>query len=985
MEQDIQKLGLRLLEAARLEEEALNKRHRWENAFLDWCMKNEELKIRTFRFIDVFPSLHTADAVLKHIKEYFPSSEHRLPKSIRAGLLLTKPSLLTKHAIHQVTKTMFLKIARFFVAATDEDEALAVLKSLYSDGIRSSMDLLGESTVSEKESEIFFERYKALIVKMGELKLGVDLQNVSVKLSALDPLFDSIDPDKTSERVRARLRKLIRLAREQQVFIHIDMEDYSVRDLTLKIVRDLLEEEEFKEGIDLGVVLQAYLRDAEECLDSVFEWALDLPKPLTIRLVRGAYWDQEIMKAEDYHWPIPVFMNKNDTDAMFEKLAEKILRHSPKIRLAAATHNIRSIAFTMACAEKYGVQKDDYEFQLLYGMGTSLMNALAHLGFSPRMYMPIGDPVWGMAYLVRRLLENVSSQSFIRMGVHEHGDPSILLAKPEFTLGTGSKSARLESGETGQVKQPGTFRTGTFKGCPPLEFYKGEVNQAFRNQIDCVTSRLDLKLPLVYRGVRRKTSDEIEHLSPNDEKTVVVRGSIATQKEVSEALEASKKAFTSWSTFKVKTRADYLRKAAKWMAENREELAALEVYEVGKPYREADADLKEAIDFLNYYAHAGESLLQQKDTEALPHEKNYLIPEARGVCSVIAPWNFPIAIITGMSAAALITGNTVILKPAEQSMLSAWKLFEAYQAAGIPGDVVQFLTGPGDVVGRMLAEDPRVSIVAFTGSREVGCQIANNANSSRIDQTHLKELVIEMGGKNAAIIDETADFDQAVPDVLHSAFTFAGQKCSALSRLIIVGSVYERFKERLLEAAESFPYGNPLEPEVRCGPIIDREAKKKIETFVEKGKLEGKLIFQAKGTPDTGHYVPPTIFEALPAGFELLKKEIFGPVLCLERARSFNHALELANNTDCGLTGGVFSRTPSHIEQAKREFRVGNLYVNRSITGAVVGRQPFGGIKMSGNGTKAGSSDYLRHFYFEKTISENVSRHGFAPLKPAEL
>ena len=971
IEERIQVIGKQLLTLARAEEDKLAKQHRWENALLDWCMANTELKTRAFRFIDVFPQLRSPRSVLRHIREYFPQSEQRIPAAIRAGLALTGPSILTQGAVNHLTRTMFTKIATLFVAAADENEAMGVFSDLDQQGYRCSFDLLGEGTMSERDADEYFRRYQGLIHELGKLGLGFGKQNISVKLSALDPCFDPIDAHGTSHRVRGRLRRLIELGQQQQVFIHIDMEEYAVRNMTVRILRDLLEEGEFKQGVHIGVVLQAYLVDAERCFESVLKWARDLPQRLTIRLVRGAYWDQEVMHAQQHHWPVPVFQKKHETDAMFERLAERILDERSHLRLALATHNIRSIAHTIAHAEQQNIAQDDLEFQVLYGMGAPLMGALRQLGQPPRVYMPIGEPISGMAYLVRRLLENVSQQSFVRRGIHEDENAEQLLAAPA-VVAARPDPTQPDPAEAASGKQ--------YSACPLLQFFESGNRTRFAEALTHVASDLGMELPVVIDGQSRQKKQRLRTVCPHDGGTTIVDASLADEVDVDHALTAAERSFPGWAATPVGQRAELLRRAAQWMQQKRHELAALTVHEVGKPWREADADVVEAIDFLNYYAFAAERLQIESLTEPLLDEINVLRPTGRGVCAVIAPWNFPIAILTGMSAAALVSGNPVIIKPAEQSMLCARRVFEAYREAGFPGGVIHFLPGKGEQVGRALVEDPRVAIIAFTGSKAVGLEIAASANRSVPAQKRLKQTIVEMGGKNAAIVDETADLDQTIPAVLQSAFGYAGQKCSALSRLIVVESIYDLFIQRLIQAASSFPVGDPRHPQNKCGPVIDQDSVERIQSAISEGERSGRKLFQSDISHlSKGNFVAPTIISDLPADSRLLREEIFGPVLAVVRARTFDDALAIANNTDFALTGGLFSRTPSYIARAKREFAVGNLYINRPITGAIVGRQPFGGYKLSGSGTKAGSMDYLREFYFERTISENVARQGFAP------
>ncbi|HTL46766.1 MAG TPA: proline dehydrogenase family protein [Verrucomicrobiae bacterium] len=966
LEKRTAELGQKLLAAARQEELALQKKHRLESALLDWCMKNDELRTRTFRFIDVFPSLKTADAVLRHIQEYFPASEHRLPAALRAGMLLGKPALLTKFAFRKVTERMYRDMASLFIAAADEGQAIRRVRELDAQGVRASIDLLGEKTSSPQEAFEYEARYARLIETLGREHLGPEKQNVSVKLSALDPLFHPADPEGTSRRVRERLRGLFEIARKSEVFLHTDMEDYESRGLTLRIVRELLNEEAFRGGVHAGIVLQAYLKDADACCEEILAWARKLPAPLTIRLVRGAYWDSEIMKARELGWPVPVFTRKSDTDWMFEKLIRRLM-DEPRVRLAVATHNVRSIAYAMALAEEKSRHAPDLEFQVLYGMGAPLIPAIKAAGYAPRVYMPIGDPVVGMAYLVRRLLENVSSQSFVRRGIHDPAQSKTLLAPPPEPL------PETAPAETGELQD--------YRATPVLEFHREGIHHAFREALKKIPMALGESIPVMIDGKRRPTKSRMETVSPADGRTRVASVAMASAEDAQEAVASSRHHFESWKRVPAHVRAGYLRKAALWMLENRLSLAALQVYEAGKTWREADADVVEAVDYLNFYAFHAPRLMKTEATDYLDHEKNALRLMPRGVAAVIAPWNFPMAILTGMSAAALVTGNTAILKPAEQSVFCAWKVFQAYEAAGIPAGVVQFLPGFGEIVGSALVGHPDTAVIAFTGSKETGLALLQNANDKTKGPRLVKKVIAEMGGKNAVIVDSSADFDQALPAVLYSAFGYAGQKCSALSRLIVVDDVYEAFVKRLAEAAESFPAGYPWDPGTMCGPVIDAAALQKIQGYVEKGKAEGRLLFEGKLPPDLkGFYVPPVIFSELPENSALLLEEIFGPVLCVIRAPDFKTALEIANRSEFALTGGVFSRTPSHLALAKDAFQAGNLYLNRGVTGAVVGRQPFGGFKLSGGGTKAGSADYLREFCIPQTVTENVARHGFAPL-----
>jgi RHH-type proline utilization regulon transcriptional repressor/proline dehydrogenase/delta 1-pyrroline-5-carboxylate dehydrogenase len=448
---------------------------------------------------------------------------------------------------------------------------------------------------------------------------------------------------------------------------------------------------------------------------------------------------------------------------------------------------------------------------------------------------------------------------------------------------------------------------------------------------------------------------------------------------VDAAVEAAKEAFEDWSALAAAARGDVLLRAAAVMEEQRFELCALMVFESGKPWREADGDVAEACDYLRYYAAQAERLLRPQPLGSVLGEENLYIREPRGVAAVIAPWNFPLAIICGMTSAALAAGNCAIVKPAEQSPLIAARLVEILREAGVPAGAVQYLPGKGSEIGRALVEHPGVDVIAFTGSKEVGLGIIRQAAEVRPGQRSVKRVVAEMGGKNAIIIDEDADLDQAVAGVVASAFGYAGQKCSACSRLIVVGSAYTEVETRLAAAVQSLVVGPPEDSATFVPPVISAEACQRIEGYIAEGKRSARLLVQGARPDADGHYVAPTVFVDVDPASPLARHEIFGPVLAVFHVPDMASALTLAQDSEFALTGGLFSRNPRNIERSRRSFRAGNLYVNRKITGAVVGRQPFGGLGLSGIGDKAGGPDYLLQFLSPRTISENTARRGFAP------
>ncbi|HVK62502.1 MAG TPA: L-glutamate gamma-semialdehyde dehydrogenase, partial [Bdellovibrionales bacterium] len=421
-------------------------------------------------------------------------------------------------------------------------------------------------------------------------------------------------------------------------------------------------------------------------------------------------------------------------------------------------------------------------------------------------------------------------------------------------------------------------------------------------------------------------------------------------------------------------------KLADIFARDRMTLNALEVLEAGKPWEEADGDIAEAIDFCRYYAKEMRRLDKGVKMGGVPGETSQYIYQPRGVSVVIAPWNFPLAILSGMVAASIVSGNTCVFKPAEQTPVIGAYLMKALKEAGVPAGVANFLNGYGEEIGDYLTGHIDTALICFTGSKAVGLHIWERAAKHQQGQTQLRHVICEMGGKNAIIIDSDADLDEAVSGVLYSAFGFSGQKCSACSRVIVLDEIYDRFVERLHESAKSLNVATPELPDTFLGPVIDQEAHQRILASIEKAKQESKLLYQGPA-PSEGYFVGPTIFVDVKPNSWLAQNEIFGPVLGVIRVKDMDQALEVANGTEYALTGGMYSRSPANIEQAKREFEVGNLYLNRGCTGAMVERHPFGGFKMSGAGSKTGGHDYLLNFLEPRVVTENTLRRGFAPVE----
>ncbi|MEJ9210680.1 L-glutamate gamma-semialdehyde dehydrogenase [Bacillus smithii] len=505
----------------------------------------------------------------------------------------------------------------------------------------------------------------------------------------------------------------------------------------------------------------------------------------------------------------------------------------------------------------------------------------------------------------------------------------------------------------------------------PLTDFTNENNrEAFQEALKRTDHQLGQEYPLVIDGKLITTKEKIISRNPANKKEVIGFVSKANQELAEKAIQAAAEAFESWRKTKPEMRADILFKAAAIIRRRKHEFSALMVKEAGKSWIEADADTAEAIDFMEYY---GRQLLKIKDGAPVlsrEGERNryHYIPLGVGV--VISPWNFPLAITAGTTVAALVTGNTVLLKPASTTPVVAAKLVEALKEAGLPDGVLQFVPGSGSEIGDFLVDHPKTRFISFTGSREVGLRIYERAAKKQTDQIWLKRVIAEMGGKDTIVVDKEADLELAAQSIVASAFGFSGQKCSACSRAVVLEEVYDEVLHRAANLAKTWKIGDPARFETKMGPVIDPSSFQKIMRYIEIGKTEGNIIIGGTGDDSTGYYIEPTIIADVEPDARIMQEEIFGPVVAFAKARNFEHALEIANNTEYGLTGAVISNDRRNLEKAREDFHVGNLYFNRGCTGAIVGYQPFGGFNLSGTDSKAGGPDYLLLHMQAKTVSE---------------
>ena len=813
-----------------------------------------------------------------------------------------------------VRQAMRILASQFVIGETIEE---AVTRSRAFEAYRFSYDMLGEAARSAEDAARYFDAYARAIrgTPAGD--------GVSVKLSALHPRFEEAKRARVFDELAPRVAELVRLAEQCAVGITVDAEESERLELTLDLFEAL------SRGHPLGLAVQAYQKRAL----AVCDWLVGLRRRVSVRLVKGAYWDGEIKRAQQLGMPdYPVFTRKLATDLSYVACARRLLSAPATLYPAFATHNCRTVATIFELAGDR-----PFEFQKLFGMGDTLYEVLSRTrAFACRIYAPVGSFTDLLPYLVRRLLENGANTSF----VHQIGDPAVpleaLVADPLEAL-------------------PEPYRPDP-RIPLPRDLYPDRLNS--------------LGVDLARRDVLDSLAEKIG-ADRGRESLGAVESTTARELDFSIARAAA--AFDSWTRVPAAERATALEHAADAMERRMQELVSLIVREGGRTYADAVSEVREAADFCRYYALQARRHFENPLPLVGPAgEKNELSLHGRGVFACIAPWNFPLAIFTGQVAAALAAGNTVIAKPAEQTPRIGFRAVEILHQAGIPSDALCCAVGDGETVGAPLVADPRIAGVAFTGSDQTARRI-NAALATRPGP--IATLIAETGGVNAMVVDASALPEQVVDDVVVSAFQSAGQRCSAQRILFVDEGCAARVMRLLAGALAELKVGDPAEPDTDVGPIIDAAARAALLRHVEKLRAGARLIGEAR-VPASGNYLAPIAFE-MPLG-ALPKTEVFGPVLhvCVYRRDNLGQVLQWIRDTGYGLTLGVHSRIQSFVDAVVTEARVGNVYVNRSMIGAVVGVQPFGGEGLSGTGPKAGGPHYLFRFATERSLTVNTAAVG---------
>ncbi len=988
-EDRVRKTGLRLYQLAEGKKPSLFKKDYWTGKVMDWSMKNEAFKQEMFRFVDVFPYLNRPELVARHIQEYFCRPGQDFPKSMQWGLKMVKPdSIVAKMAAKSITKNINA-MGKQFITGANLGEAAPVMKKLRDQGVAWTVKILKEAVTSRKDEEAFLTQQVAFLEELhhiqaqwpalggatGDLDWGfTPKNNISLMGSCLFSQYVSkaCAFDYAVDMAKERLRLIYRKAVEVGAYVMMDIEHLPARAFTMAVFKGINEEPEFRDYPHKGIAFQTYFQDCESILEDLLIWSRKAGQNFGIRLVKGAFWDEEVVLANQHNYPIPVFTDKNKTDAAYEKCVRMILENQAHTALKCASHNIRSVACAIETARELKVPEERLEFQMLHGMAENLRAAWIKAGLHLRLYAPVGEIIPGMAYLVRRLLENTSNESFLRQSFADGVEKSALLKNP-----AEDKKDDLKP-ETDEKGTPDGKR-GPFGHQPPIEWTEGN-RRAFSKALKRLRKGLPRHIPLIIGGEEVHTSGEMRSTNPNHPDELIAASASAGVDETEQAVATAKTAWPSWRRTPIPARADILFKSVEIIRKKRHGLAALLVFEGGKNWNEAHGEIVAGMDLLAYYAREMLRLAMPIPTAAIAGEAAQLGYIPRGVGLVMAPWYSPLSSALGMASAALVTGNTVVYKPASQVPAVGRAVYDIFDEAGLPKGVLNFLPGTGNHVGDVLVTHADIAFIAFAGHGDKGLEIIEKAGKIGPHGEYIKPVIAEMGGNNAIIVDADADLDEAVGYIMNSAFSYQGQKRASCSRLIVLDEVYDRLLEVLENAVRSLIIGASEDPRTDIGAVIDEVAMEKLETYIEIGRQEGTLLVQPTAGDARGHVVPPAVFTDIKADSRLAQEEIFGPLLCVIKAHSFDEALDVANNSRFAFAGGVFSRSPGNIEKARRTFQVGSLYINRAIVGALVQRHPSGGFKRSGKGDKAMGPDYLPRFMLRKTIVENTFRSGFAPM-----
>lgn len=965
IENDVMEIGSDFLKIARSNTAGVFSAQFWSDKLMDWAMKDQAFKIQFFRFIDTYPSLKTPEQIHDHLVDFMSQPGVTPPPGME---LMTKAGGLAKGIFTSRMTKQITSMAQKFIVGSDAVSSIPTLKKLWNRNIAFTVDLLGESCVSERVADIYLGKYLDLVenlpASVADFKPNPVLEsdhigavprvNVSIKLSSLYWDLNPIDPEYSISALMERLAPILIAAGKNNVLVNFDIEQAEFKDLTLDIFESCCEKYDFPAGL----ALQAYLRSGPSDAQRIIDWAKNNGRQITVRLVKGAYWDYETINSKLRNWPVPVWSRKPETDACFEHMTSLFLANTPHdkdtggVKLALGSHNVRSISYALATAKKLDLPNSAVELQMLHGMGDPLKAAATKLGLRLREYTPVGELLAGMAYFVRRLLENTSNESWLRAGFSDNAPVEVLLANPIALI----KPDNIEDSPGFKQKDDGQV----FNNEPNKDFSHVEIRNEFRKIVENTTCNK----PQI----------------------------INNQDEINNIVHSVFNAYKIWNKVDVQKRAQVLTDTANLMRNERTALASVIVHEAGMSWKDADIEVCDAIDFCEYYARLAVELIATVRSGTLMGELNHTGYASVGPALLITPWNKPLSALCAMAGVALVTGNSALVVPSSQVMgiASIWadligrsiKTIVKNVSADVQ-NVLRVLPVADNTVIQMLAANAGFRIIANSKPCVHYAEQTNNKSDS-----NTRWITYNFAASSIIVVDSSADMGEAVTGISNSAFGYQGQRFAACKTAIVVGDAYEMLVDTLVEAVGEMQAGDPVtQPANRIGPVIDEKVRSDFEVSVQSciknEKCQLTLAKSLHMNTDKA-YVTPHIFTDVKPDSLLIQSQITGPLLSILKAESFDEAMHLTHTTGYHHTGVVYARKPSHIIQAQSSeqgMNVNSVFLNRSTCERGVTRQPLGIMAVNAVDFFVGltGTSELLPFIQARLICENTMRHGFAP------
>ncbi len=972
LEESILEFGGSLLDHARQKKAGVLSAQFWSDKLMDWAMKDEAFKIQFFRFVDTYPSLKTPEQIHDHLVDYLTQPGVTTPPGMD---MMTKAGGMAKGIFTSRMTKQITGMAQKYIAGENAAASAPVLSKLWKQGMCFTVDLLGEACTSARVADYYQRQYLDLVENLPSLVsdfkpndlldtdyLGkIPRVNVSIKVTSLYWGVDPVDTKGSINALIERLAPILEAAGRNNVFINFDVEQDAFKDLNLELFETCCAKFDFQAGL----AMQAYLRSGMADAKRVVTWAKKANKQITVRLVKGAYWDYETINAEANGWPVPVWSRKPDSDASFERMATYFIENMPRtpdepgVKLALGSHNARSISHSVAMARKCGLPDSAIEYQMLHGMGAELKKATLQMGLRVREYLPVGEMLAGMAYFVRRLLENTSNESWLRAGFSDNAPVAELLQNPV--------TIAPPEDDPHQGRDPGVDLIATAPERHQLSpAYSGVgdgrpfFNEPHRN--------------FAYKSVRDAFASAIN--------SSTLPSKLATLSNAEEAIGTAYSTLDEWHGNTAEERAIVLCDAAKIIRARRDEIAGMVIRSTGQCWHDADAEVCAAIDYCEYYARLSVDASKPIRIGRFIGESSETIHEPLGLVLAYIPDITPFSRFAGLVSAAVGVGNTMtaVVNNNVAPLLS--EFHNILLMAGAPGGLVTMV--PQSVVSDTIQYDSRIACISYIGETEKGLSIVQSAGTTSDDQPHIKHCIAEFEGPNVVIVDTSADLGEAITLIAESAFGNAGHNLDSCSVVIIVDSAYDDCIARLTEVAGSMRIGNTLDPANTIGHVMSLDHSRVITNRIQQLQSRGKTALACSLPPSSQlasgkAYLGPHIIIDIPLDSSLLETDVTGPVLAICKASSFEEAVSAVESMNHRRSTTVYSRKPANITFARNTLMTGRLHINGSSTSSRVGRHPVKPFGRSGTGAGLGSADYLYEFTQKRCIVENMMRRGFAP------